>query len=137
MKMIFKSLLLLTFLISYNAGAEWVLTSENESSKFYVESESIRKAPPFITYWEKRNSKQPLIYSEKTGKTYRSTVHKIQADCYNLKAMTLTSAFYTGFNQTGDHLGTDDLVKLNIAEWVDLIPGSLGESSVKYACSKR
>ena len=137
MKMIFKSLLLLTFLISYNADAEWVLVSETESSKFYVESESIRKTPTFITYWEKRNSKQPLIYSEKTGKTYRSTVHKIQADCYNLKAMTLTSAFYTGFNQTGDHLGTDDLVKLNIAEWADLIPGSMGEYSVKYVCSKR
>lgn len=129
--------MLLTFLTSYNAGAEWVLVSENENHKIYIESESIRKTPPFITYWEKRNSKQPLIYSEKTGKTYRSRVGKIQADCYNLKAMTLTLAYYSGFNQTGDYLGTDDFVESNIAKWVDLIPGSLGESSVKYACSKK
>jgi len=136
MKKIFKLLMVLIFLTSFNAGAEWLLVAENENSKFYVESESIRKAPPFITFWEKRNLKQPAVYSEKSGKTYRSSVSKIQGDCYNLKSMTLSSSFYTGFNQKGDLLGTDDLIKLNIAEWSDQIPGSMGDYSLKYACSK-
>jgi len=137
MMKIFKLLIALSFLASLNAGAEWHLVSDNEKSKFYVESDSIRKTPPFITYWEKRNLIQPAIYSEKTGKTYRSSVSKIQGDCYNLKSMTLSSSFYTGFNQKGDLLGTDDLIKLNIAEWSDQIPGSMGDYSLKYACNKK
>lgn len=116
--------------------AEWHLVSENDNSRFYVESESIRKAPPFIRYWEKRNLIKPAIYSESTRKTYRSSVNKIQADCYNKKAMTLSSTYYTGFDQKGELLGTDDLIKSNIAEWSDQIPGSMGEYSLEYACNK-
>ena len=132
-----KNLLMLTLLVfSMQAKSEWLLVGSNDVHKFYVETESIRKAPPFITYWEKRNHTPPVIYSESTRKTYSSRVSKVQGDCYNMKYMTLSATFYSGFDQKGEVLGTDELFKSNIAQWDDLIPGSLGELSLKYACSK-
>lgn len=83
-----------------------------------------------VTIWHRFEYKEPIEY---LGKYYESFVERDQYDCDSLQNRTV---FYNGYekrNMKGEISG--NRIDPDKAVWQAIIPGTMGEQMMEYACS--
>jgi hypothetical protein len=113
-------------------AATWMLTAQADGSQYYVETESIRRIGNTVECWVKVNyeKEQSLRYGYSS---YRSMITLFRYDCFNRTDKLLQSTCYSEIDGAGDTV-------YNFSNDNDkpsrIIPGSVGEAIMKFACQR-
>lgn len=134
-----RKILLALFLavISNNTMARWVYIAETENKvadvdayAVYANPVTIRRSGSIVIMWGLYD------YKVATEKGSRSEKRKVTYDCIQRKARMLFVSFHSGRMGSGKILADLDKNELN-NHWEKVLPGSIIEASLKYACSSR
>ena len=128
-----KRLLLVTLLMLSNgpAYAEWVKVSDGDEAgkTVYVDPASIRLNSNLVKMWQ--------FYDYKTVQTvegvrFLSAKEQWEFDCAEERSRVLALKEFSG------NMGSGTVVYTNseVGKWIPVMPGSIGQSVWKVACSK-
>ncbi len=109
-------------IFSCSASAEWVFVSETSDKERFIESSSIEREGNRRKFW--------VLSNFKDGG--QSVIHFFEVECKKRQARTLQGHLFEKLWAEGKLVGTykEDLS----IEYI--VPGSSGETMLKYACSK-
>ena len=126
-------LLLITLLLlsSAPAYAEWVEVAEGGKFTTYADPETIRGKGSFVKMWVLYNSK--TIQTNQAGKSFLSLKAQNEYDCAEEQYRQLAEYLYSG------SMGDGEMVYSNtdLAKWSPVMPSSLSQANLKFACKKR
>lgn len=126
--------------VSNSAMAEWVELTSTDKETYYVNPATIRKKGSIVEMWSVMDVKQSKltkllqginkILSVGDAKTPMSTVTQKGFDCKEGQIRVLKYSTYS------DNLGGGDPIVINseIGKWEAVVPGSIDESLLEYAC---
>jgi hypothetical protein len=128
-----KRLLLVTLLMLSNgpAYAEWVKVGDGDEAgkTVYVDPASIRLNSNLVKMWQ--------FYDYKTVQTvggvrFLSAKEQWEFDCAEERSRVLALKEFSG------NMGSGTVVYTNseVGKWISVMPGSIGQSVWKFACSK-
>jgi hypothetical protein len=120
------TILLFSILISFSSYGEWTLVTGNKdgSTKFYIDTDTIREYNSYVYYCELGDSTKPKG-SSLSAKFYN------ELDCGVRRVRTLSYTFYR------ESMGIDkinEVVKGN-PEWKYPQPRTIDEYLLDYACN--
>ena len=124
-------LIILFFLSSSPVYAEWVKTAESDNAILYADPDTIRRKGSLVKMW--------ILYDFKArqqtiaGKSSWSFKSQAEYDCAEEQARALAVYDYS------DPMGDGKIVysHTNPDNWVPVIPGSMGDVSLLFACKKK
>ena len=119
--------MVLCFLFSGNAYAEWTIASvhKNKTTEFYIDKDNIRKEGSTRYFWILMN-----LNDKKVDRDYNSTLAYTQLDCSILRAKDLkflAKSLLMGKGETTIEFNPPD-------EWKYPPPGSNQEKVYKFVC---
>ena len=124
-------LIILLFLCSAPAYAEWVKISSNDTLTYYADPESIRHKGTLVKMWGLVDFK--TIQTSAEGKLYLSNKAQREYDCAEEQTRRLSYYWYTGQMGKGDVVVYDT----DPTEWQPDPPESVGQKFWKLACGKQ
>lgn len=117
--------LLVIFLLSGNAIADWTKVNSDSVATDYIDVESVRKTDYGVSMWIRSDFKEPALLP--SGKSYSSILNLTEYDCSNRRYRNLATNTYNGkVPVTLDN---------NVGEWKYTTPDSYGAEIAKRACS--
>ncbi len=128
-----KRLLLFTLLVLSNgpAYAEWVKVSDGDEAgkTVYVDPATIRRNSNLVKMWQ--------FYDYKTVQTvggvrFLSAKEQWEFDCAEERSRVLALKEFSGNMGSGTVAFTNS----EVGKWIPVMPGSIGQSVWKVACSK-
>lgn len=126
---------LLTVLLAVLAGnamAEWTVIETTSTKTSYVDRDTIRRSGNIVKMWTLTDYVQPKSFS--TTKSFSSTVGYEEFDCAELRSRTLQSVAYQGHMKEGAVIHSPSDTPW---DWNYVVPGSVGELTLKDACAKK
>lgn len=120
------------FLLIFFSGfshAEWapVTTSVDGTSKYFIESTSIRKSGNFLRAWGMTDYERRNEFGNLSHKTY------FEIDCTDRRIRSISATFFTE-NMGGGNAKSYNPDKI---EWVYASPDSINDYIIRYVCAPR
>ena len=122
------------FAISFahaSAWAEWLKVYEDDSLAYYADPSTIRRADNIVLLLDLTDYPRPKTI--RGLMPYLSMLTQSQFDCQGLRSRWLFASFHVG------NMGSGTLVQIASNEpaedqWQPVVPGSLGEVRMRFAC---
>jgi hypothetical protein len=124
-------LIILLFLSSSPAYAEWVEVEGGDKFTAYVDTETIRRKGNLVKIWVLDDFKTVRTAS---GKSYLSIKSLDEYDCAEAQIRNLALYAYSG------QMGTGEIVEPlsdDPSKWTPIIPGSVGQTKWKLVCKQK
>ena len=125
-------LIILLFLSSSPAYAEWVKVGESDESTIYSDPDTIRSKGNLVKVWSLYDYKA-IHTSKQESKSFLSGKMQVEHDCAEEQLRTSVEYGYSG------QMGTGELVFSHtkpVVDWTPVMPGSVGQSEWDFACGK-
>jgi len=114
-------------------GWQYVTTGESDSDAnvLFVSTHHIMVNGTVVTAWFRWEYQTDMTYGLDT---FRSIVTRDRIDCARDVDMTISQTIYSKQNMEGT--ATSQISDQRTAKWEPIIPGSLGEAELNWACNK-
>lgn len=122
-------LVMLLAVVSSSAAAEWVEVARSDTSTFYADPATIRRAGNIVKMWDLIDRKTPDNFN---NKPYMSQRSQHEYDCKEEQWRTLYFTFFSG-NMAG---GNAVYIDSDPGKWAPVPPGSIAEGMWKFACGR-
>lgn len=131
-------LLAILFVSSFTSHASnWVKVTQNESMAIFADTETIRRTDATVQIWTKWAFKQPKDAADSNPKmAYQSTKDLSVIRCDDRTTVTLQSTKYADADAAGDVVSTSDSYPDTPSRYRHVLPDSIGEIILEYACKK-
>ena len=121
----YLAFILLFSWLAHTEDWEYIISSADGNSDYYVDTVSIREVDGLVYFWEKENLTD----------VGESRLIQVKADCVSYKKKIVSFINYPELELKGDK-NIIDVDKLDLP-WLLSPPGSVNETILNYACATR
>jgi hypothetical protein len=114
-----------------SGGWEFRTVADDGSWASYATTHQMKRSGKTVTAWIRQEFAEPQL--DPNGDSYLSVVQKVDYDCAKVKARPLLVIYYTANNIKGG--AQTEEVDPKQAAWTPVVPGTLGEANLQWACS--
>jgi hypothetical protein len=125
-------LMLLLFVVSSGAMAEWVQIGGYGGAAIYTDSSNIQKEGNIVRMWILHN--YYIAQRGAGGKMYLSVDEQDEFDCKEKQMRSLYFSYHSGNMGGGESVYSNSISNNNSSRWDPVEPDSTGEHLLKYAC---
>ena len=127
-----KKLLLILYLFSMTAHAEWKYDGSSDTFDSYIDYSRIQTEGKYKSLWYLYDFKSPETNS--SGKQYKSSIAKSVIDCQASRIQRVAHYYYSGQMGNGAVVFSGNFQILE-ADWQYPPPDSFNEGFIKVACA--
>jgi hypothetical protein len=114
-----------------SGGWEFRTVADDGSWASYATTHQMKRSGKTVTAWIRQEFAEPQL--DPNGDSYLSVVQKVDYDCAKVKARPVLVIYYTANNIKGGAQTEEADPKQ--AAWTPVVPGTLGEANLQWACS--